>query len=391
MAHVLRLHFTRLAAYLLLLGLVAGFLYWQDLGSGTNERDDFCGPAASEQAAFVGKPVDARVVLGRAAPFGPLILDDVGVTYMAFSPDGKEVAWAGFGPTEANQYQVGILSVATGRTKCRRSMPDETTALAWSPGGNDLVLGSVDRPVELLRATDLTTRSQVKFRQGGKSGVTSLRYSSDGRLLAIGTWDHEVGVLDLKAAAYRVLGKLSFPAQHLCFGPDGRSVVAASSVTHLGVWELSGKAAPWKLDLYEEPEATSAVVAGVFHYRGRLAVAGGDGCVRLWDVRSRALLAKHPAGIGEIHKCAVSVDRRSVLLAGTKPTGPEPADSCVLMGLPSGKVVAEFGPYVGRVICVAICPDASGVFIATGRIAPHDPIVGRLYYFPVRHRAPKQK
>jgi WD40 repeat protein/serine/threonine protein kinase len=159
-----------------------------------------------------------------------------GILSVAFSPDSKLLASAGFAGT------VRIWDMAIGKET--QQLPDHTWAIAsvaFSPDGQYLVSASNDTTV---RVWDLATGQQITPLEPHHTGqVMSVAFSSDGSLLASGSWDRTVRL-----------------------------------------WEKAGDARTWKL-LKLLPDPTGGVESVAFSpgKELRLAWGGIDGTVKVWD------------------------------------------------------------------------------------------------------------
>ena len=84
-------------------------------------------------------------------------------------------------------------------------------------------------------------------------GWGGLAYSPDGRLLAVGTIDHSVLLLDAgtgEPVAAPLTRDLSGEVLSLAFSPDGRSLVAGDNVGLVVRWDISNPAKPMQTDVY---------------------------------------------------------------------------------------------------------------------------------------------
>ncbi|MGW4159955.1 TIR domain-containing protein [Streptomyces sp. NPDC004788] len=191
----------------------------------------------------------------------------------------------------------GLLAVADGGVRLfdpARGTPPVSvdsvqrpvTAVAFSPDGLLLALGSDDGEVWLLDVKDSSRPRTLAVASAAadRMEVLVLVLTSGGRLVAM----TERGgiVLDIQDPAHpRSL--TSLPGSPVAASPTGNLIATEGQDRHLRLWTLSGSARP-------RPAATvSSLPGGVFRAPQRavfspngqlLAVAGSDSRVRLWDV-----------------------------------------------------------------------------------------------------------
>jgi WD40 repeat protein/DNA-binding SARP family transcriptional activator len=255
---------------------------------------------------FALSPGPDRVILWRSvtrAPLGPPLRGPVGaVNDIAFSPDGKLVAAVG--------YPDAVVWDTTTRKIVRILLVGKygASSLAFSPDGLMLAIGEND---SIDRLYDLRTgKATARFDEDWST--RSLEFSPDGKLLASAGEAGTTTIWDI--AAQNIVSTLSgavsgaVAAYAVRFSPDGKLVAVGDS---------SGRVVFWKLDPSHQFEgAWAARPAGQplaghngsvdsfdFDPRGRtLVTLSDDGKLRLWDVATRKLigapLSVSPIGAG---------------------------------------------------------------------------------------------
>jgi WD40 repeat protein/serine/threonine protein kinase len=204
---------------------------------------------------------------------GTLQVNGGSVQALAFSPDGKMLA-TGNSDTTVRLWEVATrkeLAILKGRTK-------EVASLASSPDGRTLASAGFDGTVRLW---DLGTRKTRAILQHPYLQVWGVAFAPDGNTLAssgdmVMLWDPATG---RKRGSLPGSGLVS-----VCFSPDSKLVAAGSwyeGSVHL--WEAStGK------ELVRFRAHTGPVYPVVFTRDGKTVVSGSqDTTVKFWDVATR--------------------------------------------------------------------------------------------------------
>ncbi|KAG2438214.1 hypothetical protein HXX76_005816, partial [Chlamydomonas incerta] len=156
------------------------------------------------------------------------------VTCLAYSSDGKQLASGG------RDNAVWLWDTASGQgTALAGGLGATVVSLAWHPSGKQLACAGADRAVRVL---DVATRRVVHTLDLGSDPVTCVRYSPDGRHLAVALARPTEGVrlfdaARLDAPPLAVLVGHRGGVVWLAFDATGRRLATCSSDKSVRVWE----------------------------------------------------------------------------------------------------------------------------------------------------------
>jgi WD40 repeat protein len=273
-------------------------------------------------------------------------IEDSGACTLAYSHDGKALA---VGLTR--ESSVLILDAQTGKEQQRfRAEAGWIGGVAFSPDDRALAYGNSTSNVFVC---DLAAKKVRPVMRGHLGHVHSVLFSADGKQV-FSTGDDTARVWDADTGQLRTTFRCQGGARALAL-LDGGKQLLVTTTTEAEVWSL---AAQPSVAVLRPPKTTdNGGSALAFDEDGvRLAVAGQDGRVRVWNAATRAVLHDLPG-----HK------RRSTAVA----FGPAGSDLLVsgdengmvlLWDLKGGQGRPKFlEGHEKDVSCVAITPDGKVV------------------------------
>jgi WD40 repeat protein/serine/threonine protein kinase len=223
-----------------------------------------------------------------------------GVRCIAFSPDGKTLASAGY------DNVVKIWDVESTKEKATlRGHTRAIWALAFSPDGQTLASASEDYTIRLwdvIKARDGADNSLLDTLRGHTDAVVALAFSPDGKTLASGGGFRDQSLRLWDVARRRERAKLKGHIRAIftvAFSPDGQTLATGSADGTIRLWDpTTGRE---RTVLHGHPAQVQALA---FSHDSRfLASGGGDRLIRFWDLSEQReeIYSLEAAHLGKVH------------------------------------------------------------------------------------------
>jgi WD40 repeat protein/serine/threonine protein kinase len=232
------------------------------------------------------------------------------VPTLAYSPDGRWLVASSEG-----EDRIRIWDVATAHVRTQIKVPGSVRSLILSPDGRRVAATAWAPEKDPLCVYDVASRERV-FSTEGKA----LAYSRDGRWLAVRAADMKT-VLLLDALTYDVAARLSghtAEVQGATFSPDSRLLASYGADQIVRLWRIDSMAAAspsgrgkerGMVECQELRGHTDEIFAAAFHPDGtRLATAGRDQAILLWDLARGEEVARLPGHRSYVWSLAFSPD-----------------------------------------------------------------------------------
>ena len=263
------------------------------------------------------------------------------VLCVAFSPDGERLA------KSDDRGWISLWQVETGNQLLAFQAHNEWGfSVAFSPDGATLATASLDSSIKLW---DAATGAMLKALHLHSRGVSAVSFCpTDRTLLASSSADQTLRLIDCATGTCRhtLTGHQSI-VRALCFAADGCTIASASLDCTVKLWEVAtGKC-------LHTLETDAPVHAVIFVSAFRLASAGGDGSISVWDTESGNLIASLEGHNSNIWSLALTTDGALVSSGDDR--------TLKLWDLTTGRCLKTFQGHQQRIWSVAANPQAATI------------------------------
>ncbi|MFM7364044.1 MAG: protein kinase domain-containing protein [Cuspidothrix sp.] len=194
-------------------------------------------------------------------------------------------------PQIINNKLIGkLLQTLTGHS-------DWVWSVAYSPDGQTLASGSVDKTIKLW---NVKTGNLLQTLTGHSELVKSVVYSPDGQTLAIGSYDKTIKLWDVKTGKLlQTLEGHSNSVRSVAYSPDGQTLASGSDDKTIKLWNArTGK-------LLQTFTGHSRSVGSLAYSPDGQTLASGsyDNTIKLWNARTGKLLQTftgHSRSVGSV-------------------------------------------------------------------------------------------
>jgi RNA polymerase sigma factor (sigma-70 family) len=269
------------------------------------------------------------------------------VNSVAFSPDGKALL-------SAHGDGTARLGDAATGTELRQFQGHQgaVEVAAFSRDGKMIATGSQDNSARLW---DAATGKELRKLEGHTARVRGVAFSPDGKRLLTAGWNPTARLYDVETGKQVAELKHTTGPEGVAFSPDGKTVALATGWGDTAaVWDVTGDVARLRWT-----GKVGQPIAVTFSPDGqRLAAAGWDSAVHVWDVATgKELAASRPVGHTTwVHTVALLPDRKTLVSAS--------ADGQVIVwDAASGKPLRQGHVPGTRAWCLAVSPDGKALAV----------------------------
>jgi WD40 repeat protein len=246
----------------------------------------------------------ARKAKDAVAHIQPKVAPRPQVFALAYRPDGKTIAAAGYKEVRLLDSNARVQGSLTGHAETVRSV-------AFSPDGKLLAAaGGLPARKGEVKIWDVDSRTELKTIQGHADCIYAVVFSPDAKTIATASYDKLIKIWDVQTGKeVRTLKDHIDAVYALAFTSDGKRLISGAADRTVKIWNpATGER------LYTFGEPADGINSIAVH--GNLVTAGGlDKSIRLWELgeASGRLLNTVIAHEDAILKVAFSPDGKLIV------------------------------------------------------------------------------
>ncbi len=268
-----------------------------------------------------------------------------------------------------------LMAVAlTGLYFYRRSQASDTPALnSTAPNVKDHKAGArnsnqagIIAPANPSAATTSATGDARLTLKGHSQNISSIAFSTDGKTLASGSWDHTVKLWDAQSGELKqTIEEPGYTINAVTYRPDGKALV-------IGMYDAKESIITFLDNASAKPEAetqritdpSNLISAVAFSPDGRTLLTVTGSKVQIWDAQSGAPKLMIDGGANAV--AALAPDGKTIALGGSN------ENDVKLFDAQTGKLKLTLVGHTKGLLSVAFSPDgktlASGSYDSTAKL-----------------------